>query len=89
MTNENTSETEAATSESIGDYHRMAARHFAAAAKHHLAAATADDDGDNDTSTLPDARDTDPAKAVRSCASRPMRLNCSSTRLHATPSPTG
>ena len=52
MTNENTSETEAATSESIGDNHRMAARHFAAAAKHHLAAATADDDGDNDTSTL-------------------------------------
>ena len=52
VTNENTFETEAATSESIGDYHRMAARHFAAAAKHHLAAATADDDGDNDTSAL-------------------------------------
>ena len=63
MTNENTSETEAATSEStedfleqenqsIGDYHRMAASHFAAAAKHHLAAATADDNGDDEASAL-------------------------------------
>jgi hypothetical protein len=63
MTNGNTSGTEAATSEStedfleqenesIGDYHRMAARHFAAAAKHHLAAATADDNGDDEASAL-------------------------------------
>jgi hypothetical protein len=63
MTNENTSASEAATSEftedfleqeneSIGDYHRMAARHFAAAAKHHLAAAAADDDGDDEASAL-------------------------------------
>jgi hypothetical protein len=63
MINENTSETEAATTESvdefleqekesIGDYHRMAARHFAAAAKHHLAAATADDNGDDEASAL-------------------------------------
>lgn len=34
--------------ESMGDHHRMAARHFAAAAKHHLSAATADDEGDNE-----------------------------------------
>ena len=33
--------------ESMGDHHRMAARHFAAAAKHHLSAAAADDEGDN------------------------------------------
>ena len=33
---------------SIGDHHRMAARHFSAAAKHHLAAAAADDDGDDE-----------------------------------------
>jgi hypothetical protein len=63
MTNENTSDTDAATSastedflkqdnESIGDYHRMAARHFAAAAKHHLAAATADDNGDDEASAM-------------------------------------
>ena len=31
--------------ETIGDYHRMAARHFDAAAKHHVAAALADDEG--------------------------------------------
>jgi hypothetical protein len=63
MTNAITSETEAATSastedflkqenESIGDYHRMAASHFASAAKHHLAAATADDNGDDEASAL-------------------------------------
>jgi hypothetical protein len=63
MTNENTPESEAATTESaedfleqenesIGDYHRMAARHFAAAAKHHLAAATADDNGDDERGAL-------------------------------------
>lgn len=34
--------------ESTGDYHRMAAQHFADAAKHHLLAAAADDDGDNE-----------------------------------------
>ncbi|ABM38849.1 hypothetical protein [Polaromonas naphthalenivorans] len=34
--------------ESMGDHHRMAARHFAAAAKHHLSAAAADDEGDNE-----------------------------------------
>ena len=33
--------------DTIGDYHRMAARHFQAAAKHHLAAAAADDEGDD------------------------------------------
>jgi hypothetical protein len=32
-------------SESIGDYHRMAAHHFTVAAKHHMAAAEADDEG--------------------------------------------
>ena len=63
MTNETTSEIEAATTESvedfleqekesIGDYHRMAARHFAAAAKHHLAAANADDNGDDEATAL-------------------------------------
>ena len=63
MTNENTAESAAATTESaedfleqekesIGDYHRMAARHFAAAAKHHLAAAAADDEGEDETSAL-------------------------------------
>lgn len=35
--------------ENPAEYHRMAARHFAAAAKHHLAAAAADDDGDSDS----------------------------------------
>jgi hypothetical protein len=34
--------------ETIGDYHRKAAHHFAEAAKHHLAAAEADDDGDEE-----------------------------------------
>lgn len=34
--------------ESIGDSHRMAAYHFAAAAKHHLAAGAADDEGLDD-----------------------------------------
>lgn len=34
--------------ESMGDHHRMAARHFAAAAEHHLSAAAADDEGDNE-----------------------------------------
>ena len=34
--------------ESVGDHHRMAARHFSAAAKHHLAAAAADDEGDDE-----------------------------------------
>jgi hypothetical protein len=63
LTNQNTSEIEAAISEStedfleqenesIGDYHRMAASHFASAAKHHLAAATADDSGDDEASAL-------------------------------------
>lgn len=32
--------------ETVGDYHRQAAHHFAEAAKHHLLAAEADDDGD-------------------------------------------
>ena len=34
--------------ETPGEYHRMAAHHFAAAAKHHLSAAVADDEGDNE-----------------------------------------
>ena len=34
--------------ESIGDCHRMAAYHFAAAAKHHLAAGASDDEGLDD-----------------------------------------
>ena len=34
-------------SDTIGDYHRMAAHHFQASAKHHMAAATADDDGND------------------------------------------
>ncbi|MCX7242083.1 MAG: hypothetical protein NTU86_16795 [Burkholderiales bacterium] len=32
-------------SETIGNYHRMAAHHFSACAKHHMAAALADDEG--------------------------------------------
>lgn len=38
--------------ETIGDYHRKAAHHFAEAAKHHLAAADADDDGDEEALDL-------------------------------------
>ena len=34
--------------ESVGDYHRAAAEHFAAAARHHLAAAEAEDNGDSE-----------------------------------------
>jgi len=34
--------------ESVADYHRLAARHFAAAADHHLAAAAADDEDDQE-----------------------------------------
>lgn len=34
--------------ETAAEYHRMAARHFAAAAKHHLSAATADEEGDSE-----------------------------------------
>ncbi|MFY7867330.1 hypothetical protein [Roseateles sp.] len=37
--------------ESIGDLHRIAAQHFAAAADHHLAAAAADDEGDMEALT--------------------------------------
>lgn len=60
MTNEHTPEIHADTFvemtdehfeeeyESMGDHHRMAARHFAAAAKHHLSAAAADDEGDHE-----------------------------------------
>ena len=33
--------------ETVGDHHRMAAHHFAAAAKFHALAATADDEGDD------------------------------------------
>lgn len=32
--------------DTVGDYHRQAAHHFAEAAKHHLLAAEADDEGD-------------------------------------------
>ncbi len=38
--------------ETIGDYHRKAAHHFAEAAKHHLAAADADEDGDEEAMDL-------------------------------------
>lgn len=60
MTNEHTSEIHADSAvdlpnehveeeyESMGDHHRMAARHFSEAAKHHLSAATADDEGNNE-----------------------------------------
>lgn len=60
MTNENTSENQVnfdveVTEEHVdegfetaADYHRMAARHFAAAAKQHLSAATSDDEGDSE-----------------------------------------
>lgn len=60
MTNEHTPEAHADSSmdlhdehleeeyESMGDHHRMAARHFAAAATHHLSAAAADDEGNSE-----------------------------------------
>jgi len=60
LTNEHTSEIHADSSvelldehveeeyESMGDHHRMAARHFAAAAQHHLSAAAAEDEGDHE-----------------------------------------
>ena len=35
-------------SDTIGDYHRMAAHHFQASATHHMAAASADDDGNDE-----------------------------------------
>jgi hypothetical protein len=34
--------------DTVGDVHRLAAHHFAAAAKYHLLAATADDEGDDE-----------------------------------------
>ena len=34
--------------ETLAEYHRMAAHHFAAAAKHHLLAAEADDEGNDE-----------------------------------------
>lgn len=38
--------------ETIGDYHRKAAHHFAQAARHHLAAADADEEGDEEAMDL-------------------------------------